>query len=200
MTKPKIRAPLGCKRVGLLGVLLFLGLAAGEALRGSGDGGGLFADPTGGPLAIIYLGAAALFVRRGFFRHRGTPKLVVLVLAVAVSELASTLAAEEPRVVVGPAFSCAAVSCLLICALARSRVLAAFVAAKEVLSLERCKLSTREQELVRERMGGKSTKGISYELHISDSTVRNILSKAYHKLGIRTGQELAALGERYRIE
>ena len=70
----------------------------------------------------------------------------------------------------------------------------------ETLRLESFGITPRERELVQEFLGGKSMKEISLEQRISYSTVRNVFSSVYEKLGLSGSTELVALGAYYTIE
>jgi DNA-binding CsgD family transcriptional regulator len=70
----------------------------------------------------------------------------------------------------------------------------------ETLRLESFRITPRERELVQEFLSGKSMKEISLEQHISYSTVRNVFSSVYEKLGLSGSTELVALGAYYTIE
>ncbi|HTX73793.1 MAG TPA: LuxR C-terminal-related transcriptional regulator [Rectinemataceae bacterium] len=179
-------------RIGLLRPVqpvLLLAAVPVQAFFGSGALGGMgFA-----------IAATVLLVRLGFFRQGGRARILVVTAIVAASELGGWLASERPLVTAGPALACAVASCLLIVTLAQSRVLSSVVAAKETLSLADHRLSPLEQELVRDRLGGKTVKEISYDRHLANSTVRNIFCRVYKKLGLRSVEELFALAERYHI-
>jgi DNA-binding CsgD family transcriptional regulator len=54
-------------------------------------------------------------------------------------------------------------------------------------------LTEREQQVVASAAAGKSNKQIAYELGISHSTARVLLSRAYARLGIRSRQQLFQL-------
>lgn len=70
----------------------------------------------------------------------------------------------------------------------------------ETLRLESFGITPRQRELVQEFLGGKSMKEISLEQRISYSTVRNVFSSVYEKLGLSGSTELVALGAYYKIE
>jgi DNA-binding CsgD family transcriptional regulator len=80
------------------------------------------------------------------------------------------------------------------------RGLAMPLATGESLKLDEFKLSEREREFVLECLSGKAMKEIAIDHGLSGSTVRNIFSSAYRKLGISGLKELVALGARYKIE
>jgi DNA-binding NarL/FixJ family response regulator len=70
----------------------------------------------------------------------------------------------------------------------------------ESLRLESFGITPRERELVLEFLDGKSMKEIALEHGISHSTVRNVFSSVYEKLGLSGSTELFALGAYYQIE
>ena len=55
------------------------------------------------------------------------------------------------------------------------------------------RLSTRELEIIMRLMDGKRVPAIAGELFLSQGTIRNHLSSAFHKLGVRSQQELLDL-------
>jgi len=55
------------------------------------------------------------------------------------------------------------------------------------------RLTEREQQVVASAAAGKSNKEIAYELGISHSTTRVLLSRAYARLGVRTRKDLFQL-------
>ena len=70
---------------------------------------------------------------------------------------------------------------------------------KQKVSLKARGLSDAEQLYVRQLIAGKSIKEVSSENGVSDSTVRNTLSRAYKKLGLHNKAELAGFAERYNV-
>ena len=52
------------------------------------------------------------------------------------------------------------------------------------------RLTTREAEVLKHAMGGRTSKAIAYELQIADSTVRVLLWRAARRLGVRSRREL----------
>jgi DNA-binding NarL/FixJ family response regulator len=53
-------------------------------------------------------------------------------------------------------------------------------------------LTAREREIVERALLGSENKCIAYDLGLSDSTVRVLMSRAAIKLGVRTRRELLA--------
>jgi DNA-binding NarL/FixJ family response regulator len=53
-------------------------------------------------------------------------------------------------------------------------------------------LSPREREVLRRAAAGAHNKAIAYDLGLSHATVRVLISRAAHKLGVRTRVELLA--------
>jgi len=70
---------------------------------------------------------------------------------------------------------------------------------KPVLALSDMRLTSTEKLFVLQLLGGKSQKLLAYDLQVSESTVRNTLSRAYKKLGVDDRVGLALLGERFEI-
>ena len=54
-------------------------------------------------------------------------------------------------------------------------------------------LTAREREVVERAMSGSHNKEIAYDLGVSDSTIRVLVSRAASKLGVRTRRELLAM-------
>jgi len=61
------------------------------------------------------------------------------------------------------------------------------------LELDRPTLSTREKQVLRMVVAGKSNKSIAGELYLAESTVKCHLSSAFSKLGVRSRNEAADL-------
>jgi DNA-binding NarL/FixJ family response regulator len=61
------------------------------------------------------------------------------------------------------------------------------------LELDRPTLSTREKQVLRMVVAGKSNKAIAGELYLAESTVKCHLSSAFSKLGVRSRNEAADL-------
>jgi DNA-binding CsgD family transcriptional regulator len=63
------------------------------------------------------------------------------------------------------------------------------------------RLTQRERQIVRLTCQGQSSKVVAYDLGISCSTVRVLLSRAMRKLGVRSRDELVnALAREQRVE
>jgi DNA-binding CsgD family transcriptional regulator len=70
---------------------------------------------------------------------------------------------------------------------------------KQRLSLKERGLSDTERSYVLAVAAGKNTKELSIEFSVSESTIRNSLSRAYRKLGIENRTGIAALAEKYEL-
>ena len=71
--------------------------------------------------------------------------------------------------------------------------------APQIKDWNQCKLSNGEKYCIHLVLTGKSTKEIATIKNVSSSTVRNILSKAYKKLGVAGRFELLSLKSRFQI-
>ena len=70
---------------------------------------------------------------------------------------------------------------------------------KQKISLEERGLADAEQLYVLQIISGKSIKEVSFENGVSESTIRNTLSRAYKKLGLHNKAELSKFSERYDV-
>jgi DNA-binding CsgD family transcriptional regulator len=70
---------------------------------------------------------------------------------------------------------------------------------KVKLSLDAKGLAEAERLYISSVIAGKSVKEVAFEFAVSESTVRNTLSRAYKKLGVTSKSGLATLAEKYEI-
>jgi two-component system, NarL family, response regulator DesR len=68
--------------------------------------------------------------------------------------------------------------------------------AAQALSEGMSPLTAREQEVLRAAAGGASIAGLAATLHLSEGTVRNHLSSAIQKIGVRNRAEAVLLAQR----
>ena len=68
-----------------------------------------------------------------------------------------------------------------------------YIVAVETTRVGLAALSFREREVVAAAAAGQSNKIIAYDLSLSDSTVRVLLSRAAQKLGVKRRRELVAV-------
>jgi DNA-binding CsgD family transcriptional regulator len=82
----------------------------------------------------------------------------------------------------------------------KDRLVVIFKEPKPRISLAERGLSLGEQSFVKLTIAGKSQKELAFDFELSESTVRNTLSRAYKKLGVDDRIGLAVLSERYQLE
>jgi DNA-binding CsgD family transcriptional regulator len=70
---------------------------------------------------------------------------------------------------------------------------------KQKVSLEERGLADAEQLYVLQIISGKSIKEVSFENGVSESTIRNTLSRAYKKLGLHNKADLSKFAEHYDV-
>jgi DNA-binding CsgD family transcriptional regulator len=144
--------------------------------------------------------AAIILLRRGWFFHMPVLKTSIT-LAIGVLALVGPLLASGEGVRALPSVLIwTGVFVVIVVGLARSRYFSALAPKKRVLKLSDFHLTNREKIIVKMRIAGKSAKEIARENDVAPSTVRNVLSLSYHKLGINGGEDLMAMGERYTVE
>jgi DNA-binding CsgD family transcriptional regulator len=169
--------------------LLFL-LSAVQATRA---GARLF----GLGFAIV---AAIILLRRGWFCRKPMAKAALVAGIGCIAFLGPQLASWKGIRAFVPSLIGSSVFVIVVLGLARGRVLSAFAPKKRILRLVDFKLTRRERMVVKMRFAGKSNKEIASECRIAVSTVRNVLSSVYLKLGLEGEDELMAMGERYTVE
>jgi len=157
-------------------------------------------DPTrhlGLGFAIV---AAVILLRRGWFFRKPAIKAVITSTIGVASIVVPVLASSHDAGDVDSALIWALVFIIVVIGLARSRCLSALAPKKRVLRLADFHLTEREKLVVRMRISGMSAKEIAREKEMALSTVRNVLSRSYRKLGIDRCEDLMAMGERYTVE
>jgi DNA-binding CsgD family transcriptional regulator len=144
--------------------------------------------------------AAMILLRRGWFLRKPAIKAAI-VLAVGSLAILAPLLARGGRLRALPSgLFWTASFAIIVVGLARSRYLPALGPRKRLLRLADFNLTKRQRQVVMMRIAGKSAKEIALETDTAISTVRNILSTSYRKLGVEKGEGLLAMGERYTVE
>jgi DNA-binding CsgD family transcriptional regulator len=146
------------------------------------------------------IGAAFLLYRMGYFVPGRYWKAIALLACGIVADLATYALTSRPMPAIGLFLVYSFVFSATVICMARYGDGSDIASLKPVLRLESLGLTERERRFVRTFNQGKTLKEISIEVHFSESTVRNAFSNIYRKLDIRRTEELAALGERYRID
>jgi len=144
--------------------------------------------------------AAIITLRRGWFIHKPMAKAAFVAGIGCLALLGPLFASDKSLRALLPALLGAEVFIIFVFGLAKGRILAAFAPRKRLLRLTDYKLTPRQCLVVKLRLAGKSAKEIAIENDIALSTVRNVLSLAYQKLGIDGCESLMAMGERYTVE
>ena len=143
--------------------------------------------------------AAILLLRRGWFFHMPILKTSITLAIGALALVGPLFASGGGLRALPSALIWTGAFAVIVVGLARSRYLSALAPKKRVLKLSDFHLTNREKTVVKMRIAGKSAKEIACESEVAPSTVRNLLSLSYHKLGINGGEDLMAMGERYTV-
>jgi DNA-binding CsgD family transcriptional regulator len=144
--------------------------------------------------------AAMILLRRGWFLRMPVIKTSIILAIGVLALVGPSLVSGGDLRALPSALIWAGAFAVIVVGLARRRCLSALAPKKRVLRLSDFHLSNGEKLVVKMRISGKSAKEIACENEISPSTVRNVLSRSYRKLGIEGGEELMAMGERYTVE
>jgi DNA-binding CsgD family transcriptional regulator len=144
-------------------------------------------------ISIFFLFRSGIFMTDG--RIKGLVLFGVLAFAIVVP---AWIAAPGPRTLITSVGELVALG-LAIQAIVNSRTLAFLATSKGTLDLRTFGLTDRECEFSLAVARGMRLKEISRHFFVSDSTVRNTLNDAYHRLKIVSLQELRALAIRYTI-
>jgi DNA-binding CsgD family transcriptional regulator len=149
-------------------------------------------------LGFFIMGVILLF-RLGFYERHRLPKFIVSLAYLYGCELFAALKTSRGLFyTLTPLFFITAF--LVFLYLAFQEKLAVYLKEpKPVFSLKGKGLSAAEGIYVRAVATGHSLKEIALECNVSESTVRNSLSRAYKKLEIEDKSAILALAERYEI-
>lgn len=149
-------------------------------------------------LGFFVTGILLLF-RLGFYDHHRIPKFIVSILYLYLCELAAVLHnGERLSYSLTPIFFITAFLAFLYLAF-KEKLVVYLREPKPSFSLKERGLSEAEGHYVIDVARGKNTKEIAAEHSVSESTVRNSLSRAYRKLGVEDRAAIATLAEKYRL-
>jgi len=149
-------------------------------------------------LGFFVMGVILLF-RLGFFQRYRLPRLILCLAYLYGCELFAVVRnGKDLTYALTPIFVITVF--LVFLYLTFQEKLAVYLRVpKPSFSLKGHGLSAAEGRYVKEIATGKNTKEIAAEHGVSESTVRNSLSRAYRKLGFEDRTAIAALAERYDI-
>ena len=156
-----------------------------------------------GPRHIYGLGffvvGVALLERAGFFRKNRRPKIILVAAYFLAQELAAAFIGHQSLFeALSPTLFTVAFG-LLLWYLYRDRLLVFLREPKPKLSLTEKGLSPAEKTYILALIEGKAAKEICLDYEVSESTVRNSLSRAYKKLGVEGHPELMSLAGKYEV-
>lgn len=148
----------------------------------------------------FFVMATLLLFKIGFFRRRRIVKLAGLLAYLYGWELFAALRSGRDRgLSLTPVFYVTAFLTYLYI-LYREQIVGYLKEPKPVLDLRARGLSQAACSYIIALDKGKSIKEIATEHDISDSTIRNTLSRAYRKLGVKGKSELLALTARHTLK
>jgi DNA-binding CsgD family transcriptional regulator len=143
--------------------------------------------------------AVLLLFKLGFFSRFRVAKAALCVVYLTTLEVLANLNTKNGLyMAITPIFFIVAFILFLFVAF-RDRIVVYLKEPKRQLSLMSKGLAEAEQHYIRGVISGKTVKEVAFEHSISESTVRNTLSRAYKKLGIRGKADVSGLAERYEI-
>jgi DNA-binding CsgD family transcriptional regulator len=149
-------------------------------------------------LGFFAVGLLLLF-KTGFFDKYRIPKAICAVAYILAIEVIGALRkGQDIYQGLTPTFFILAFIAFLFITF-RDRIVVYLKEPKAKLSLEAKGLADAEQHYVRALISGKTVKETSFEFGVSESTVRNTLSRAYKKLGVTGKADMATLAEKYEI-
>lgn len=148
----------------------------------------------------FFIMSVLLLERANFFSRYRLAKIIGLVVYLLGIEAVSVIFAGE-------AFNSAISASFFILAfgvflwfLYKDRLVVFLKEPKPRISLAERGLSLGEQSFVKLTIAGKSQKELAFDFELSESTIRNTLSRAYKKLGVDDRIGLAVLSERFQLE
>ncbi len=143
--------------------------------------------------------AMLLLFRLGFFNRHRVSKLIISLAYLYVWEIIKALQSTGGLInALMPVFFITAFLLMLYFAY-QEKIMVYLKEPKERLSLADKGLSAAEKTYVLALIKGLTPKEIAAEYSVSDSTVRNTLSRAYQKLGVPDRAALLALATRYEV-
>jgi len=147
----------------------------------------------------FYIIGVLLLERAGFLiRRRGIKVVVLSVLLLAIEVVSAIRSKLPPVTALAPTFYVVAFG-LFLWFLYKDRLVVYLSEPKAKLSLTEKGLSNAERAYVLAAIRGKQQKEVAIDFEVAESTVRNTLARAYHKLGVEDKSGLAALAEKYEI-
>lgn len=148
----------------------------------------------------FFIMSVLLLERANFFSRHRLAKIIILIIYLLCIEVVGVLYGGEAfNDAIGASFFMIAFAVFL-WFLYKDRLVVILKEPKPRLSLAEKGLSLGEQSFVKLTIAGKSQKELAFDFELSESTVRNTLSRAYKKLGVDDRIGLAVLSERFQIE
>lgn len=148
----------------------------------------------------FFVVAVLLLFKIGFFDRHRVAKLVSLLVYLYGWELfAAFRSGRERGLSLTPVFFVTAFLVYLYI-LYREQIVVYLKEPKPVLDLKAKGLSATECVYILALDRGKTPKEIAVEYNVSDSTVRNTLSRAYKKLGVKDKVELTSLTAKHTLK
>jgi DNA-binding CsgD family transcriptional regulator len=148
----------------------------------------------------FYVIGVLLLLRLGFYDRFRVPKIVGSLVYLIAIEAASGIKSRAGLLsgFLSVFFIAAFIAFLLLTF--RDKIFVYLKEPKPILSLEARGLSAAEQIYVRAILGGKGVKDVAFESGVSESTVRNTLSRAYKKLGVVNRSGLLTYTQGYEVQ
>jgi DNA-binding CsgD family transcriptional regulator len=135
----------------------------------------------------------------GFFNERRTIKMLACILYLFSVEIFGALSAKRSILATLPAIFFIMAFLLFFYYMFSDKLMVFLNEPKTKLSLETKGLSETEGVYVLALISGKSIKEAAFEAGVSESTVRNTISRGYKKLGVANKSGLMALAEKFDI-
>ncbi len=156
-----------------------------------------------GPSSFYGLGFYAvgilLLFKMGFYsQHRIMKAIASVVYLMAIEVISGLRSGDSLYDSLMPVFFIVAFLFFLFLTF-RDRIVIYLKEPKIRLSLDAKGLAESEQLYIRRMIGGRSVKEVSFEFGVSESTVRNTLSRAYKKLGVNSKAGVADLSQKFEI-
>jgi DNA-binding CsgD family transcriptional regulator len=139
------------------------------------------------------------FAVAAFLLREPRRKALLLGSAASIAMIAPAILSGRPAVHFVSTLAGVALFWLLIWASLKGKIFAPLSPTPCRFSLKKYNLSERERQFALALIGGKSVKEMASANGLAASTVRNTLSCAYAKLGIKNAVELAVLGARFKV-
>jgi DNA-binding CsgD family transcriptional regulator len=132
----------------------------------------------------LFAVACILLFRLGFFDRHRLLKVGLCIVYLFICEIIAALIVRRSFVLVLTSTFLALVFIIFLYLIFYDRLVVYLKKPKPRFSMVEAGLSSAERYYVKSVVAGKSLKEISYEFEVSESTVRNTLSRAYKKLGV----------------